>query len=187
MKQGRSLRKMLVPTIVMGVLAAAMLYIGYRKGGGEHIMGLRITWDLLLEIAPMMVFSFIIAGMIQVLIPPEIISKWVGVESGFRGILIGTAIGSLTPSGPFVSMPIAAGFLRAGASIGTVVAFLRHGLYWELPECLLNSASWAGISRWFVWQAASSSFRSLRDSWRTSSSDGEDEQPARKRGVLTRL
>jgi uncharacterized membrane protein YraQ (UPF0718 family) len=71
-----------------------------------------------------MVFSFIIAGMIQVLIPPEIISKWVGAESGFRGILIGTAIGSLTPSGPFVSMPIAAGFLRAGASIGTVVAFL---------------------------------------------------------------
>lgn len=115
---------MLIPTIVMGILAMAMLYMGYRKGGGEHMAGLRITRDLLLEIAPMLVFSFIIAGMIQVLIPADIISKWVGAESGFRGVLIGTFIGSLTPSGPFVSMPIAAGFLRAGASIGTVVAFM---------------------------------------------------------------
>jgi uncharacterized membrane protein YraQ (UPF0718 family) len=124
MKKERSLRRMLVPTIAMAIIAIAMLYIGYRKGGGEHIAGLRITWDLLLEIAPMLIFSFIIAGMIQVLIPAEIISKWVGAESGFRGVLIGTMIGSLTPSGPFVSMPIAAGFLRAGASIGTVVAFM---------------------------------------------------------------
>ena len=115
---------MLLPTIVMGIIAIVMLYIGYQRGGGVHVAGLKITGNLLLEIAPLLVFSFIIAGMIQVLIPPAIISTWVGAESGFRGILIGTMIGSLTPSGPFVSMPIAAGFLRAGASIGTVVAFM---------------------------------------------------------------
>ena len=115
---------MLLPTIVMGIIAVVMLYIGYQRGGGEHIAGLKITGNLLLEITPLLIFSFIIAGMIQVLIPPTIISTWVGAESGFRGILIGTLLGSLTPSGPFVSMPIAAGFLRAGASIGTVVAFM---------------------------------------------------------------
>ncbi len=115
---------MLIPTIAMGVLAIILLYLGYRKGGGEHALGLKVTWELLIEIAPMLIFSFIVAGMVQVLIPQEIVSKWVGAESGFRGILIGTAIGSITPSGPFVSMPIAAGFMRAGASIGTVVAFM---------------------------------------------------------------
>ena len=115
---------MLIPTIIMGVIALVLLFIGYQRGGGEHILGLKLTGNLLIEILPLMICSFIVAGMIQVLIPPEIISKWVGAESGFRGILIGTGIGSLTPSGPFVSMPIAAGFLRAGASIGTVVAFM---------------------------------------------------------------
>ena len=124
MGKERGLRRMLLPTIVMGVIAVVMLYIGYQRGGGEHIAGLKITGNLLLEITPLLIFSFIIAGMIQVLIPPTIISTWVGAESGFRGILIGTLLGSLTPSGPFVSMPIAAGFLRAGASIGTVVAFM---------------------------------------------------------------
>lgn len=115
---------MLIPSIIMGTLALALLAWGYQRGGGQHILGLKITGNLLLEIVPLMIFSFIVAGMIQVLIPQEIISKWVGAESGIRGILIGTVIGSLTPSGPFVSMPIAAGILRAGASIGTVVAFI---------------------------------------------------------------
>ncbi|GAH67176.1 unnamed protein product, partial [marine sediment metagenome] len=31
---------MLVPTIVMGSLAIILLFIGYQKGGGEHILGL---------------------------------------------------------------------------------------------------------------------------------------------------
>lgn len=120
---------MVVPTIIMGVLGIVLLFIGYQKGNGEHIQGLKITGDLLIEITPLLIFSFIVGGMIQVLVPQEIISKWVGVESGFRGVLIGTIIGSFTPSGPFVSMPIAAGFLRTGASIGTVVAFMTS---WSL-------------------------------------------------------
>ena len=115
---------MLIPTIVMGVMAIALLIIGYQKGGGEHIIGLKSAGSLLLQITPLLIFAVILAGMAQALIPQEMISQWVGGESGFRGILIGTLMGSITPSGPFVSMPIAAGLLRTGASVGTMVAFM---------------------------------------------------------------
>ena len=115
---------MLIPTIIMGSIAIVLLYIGYQRGGAEHIAGLKITGTLLIEITPLLVFAFIIAGMVQVLIPQELISKWVGPESGLKGVLIGTVCGSFTPSGPFVSMPIGAGLLQSGASIGTVVAFM---------------------------------------------------------------
>ena len=115
---------MLIPTIVMGVIAIALLVIAYQRGGGEHILGLKSAGNLLLQITPLLIFAFIMAGMIQVLMPQEMISKWVGAESGFRGILIGTAIGGLTPGGPFVTLPIAAGLLRTGASVGTMVAFM---------------------------------------------------------------
>ena len=115
---------MLIPTIVMGVIAIALLVIAYQRGGGEHILGLKSAGNLLLQITPLLIFAFIVAGMIQVLVPTEMISKWVGAESGFRGILIGTAIGGLTPGGPFVTLPIAAGLLRTGAGVGTMVAFM---------------------------------------------------------------
>jgi len=120
----KGLPQMLVVTIIMGVLAFVLLFIGYQKGGGEHIIGLKWGGNLLLQIIPLLIFSFIIAGMINTLIPKETISNWIGTESGLRGILLGTAMGGLTPSGPFVSMPIAAGLLRTGAGIGTMVAFL---------------------------------------------------------------
>ena len=115
---------MLIPTIIMGVLALVLAFIAYNKGGGEHIIGLKSAGSILLQITPLLIFAFIVAGMVQVLVPTEIISRWVGAESGFTGILIGTAVGSLTPGGPYVSLPIAAGLLRAGAGIGTMVAFI---------------------------------------------------------------
>jgi uncharacterized membrane protein YraQ (UPF0718 family) len=115
---------MLIPTIIMGVIAVALFIIASQRGDGEHISGLKSSGSLLLEVMPLLIFAFIVAGIIPLLVPTETISKWVGAESGLRGILIGSAMGGLTPGGPFVSLPIAAGFLRTGASIGTMVAFM---------------------------------------------------------------
>jgi uncharacterized membrane protein YraQ (UPF0718 family) len=115
---------MLIPTIVMAVLAIVLVYLVYRRGGGEYIIGLKSAGGLLLEIMPLLIFAFIVGGMIQILVPQEMISRWVGTESGFRGLLIGSAIGGFMPGGPYVSMPIVAGLLRTGAGIGTMVALL---------------------------------------------------------------
>ena len=129
---------MLIPTIVMGVIALVLLYIGYQKGGGEHILGMKTAGSLLIQIIPLLIFAFIVAGMIQVLIPQELISKWVGVESGFRGLFIGTLLGGLAPGGPYISLPIAAGLLRSGASIGTMVAFLTGWSLWAVSRLPLE-------------------------------------------------
>lgn len=115
---------MLVPTVIMGVLAITLLAIGYFKGGGEHLTGLKTAVGMTWQIIPLLVFAFIIAGMVQVLIPRELLNQWVGAESGFRGIIVGSIAGGLSPGGPYVSLPIAAGFLQAGAGVGTMVAYL---------------------------------------------------------------
>ena len=135
---------MLIPTIVMGVIALILFFIGYQKGGGEHILGLKTAGNLLIQIIPLLIFAFIVAGMVQVLVPHEMISRWVGTESGFRGVLIGTIIGSLAPGGPFISLPIAAGLLRAGASVGTMVAFLTGWSLWAVTRLPLE----VGIMGW---------------------------------------
>ncbi len=129
---------MLIPTIIMGVIAVALLIVAYQRGGGEHILGLKSAWDILLQVLPLLIFAFIIAGIVPLLIPSEMISKWVGAESGFRGILIGAAFGGLTPGGPFVSLPIAAGLLKAGASIGTMVAFMTAWALWAFSRLPLE-------------------------------------------------
>lgn len=135
---------MLVPTIIMGFLAFVLLLIGYRKGGGQHLLGLTTGARLLVEILPLLVFAFIVAGMVQVLLPGEFVSKWVGAESGLRGILVGTVAGGLAPGGPYVSLPLAAALLHSGASLGTAVAFVTGWSLWAVARLPME----VGILGW---------------------------------------
>lgn len=125
---------MLIPTVVMALLAVILVIIGYSKGEGQHITGLKSALKMTIEILPLLVFAFIVAGMIKVLLPQELMSRWVGEESGFRGILIGTVAGGIMPGGPYVSLPLAAGLLRAGAGVGTMVAFLTAWSLWAVSR-----------------------------------------------------
>ena len=138
MSQKRRFSRMLIPTIIMGVIAITLLIIAYNKGGGEYILGLKSAGNMLIEVIPLLIFAFIIAGMIQILVPHEMISRWIGAESGFRGLLVGSALGGIAPGGPFVSLPIAAGLLRAGASVGTMVAFLTGWSLWAVSRLPLE-------------------------------------------------
>jgi len=135
---------MLIPTIIMTGVALVLLSVGYFSGTKQHITGLRLAFEMTLEVLPMVFLAFIVAGMVQVLIPNEILSKWVGQESGFRGILIGTLAGGLMPGGPYVSLPLVAGLLRAGAGIGTMVAFITGWSLWAVSRLPLE----IGIMGW---------------------------------------
>lgn len=135
---------MLIPTIIMGGLAIALVFIGYLRGQGQHIIGMKSALTMTVDILPLLVSAFIVAGMIQVLLPRELVSKWVGLESGMRGIVIGTVAGGLTPGGPYVSLPVVAGFLHSGAGIGTMVAFLTGWSLWALSRLPME----VGILGW---------------------------------------
>ena len=145
MNKKRGARAMLIPTIIMGVLAITLFIISYQKG--LHIQGFKITGSMLSQILPLLVFAMIVAGMVQVLVPREIISKWVGAESGFRGILIGSVVGGFMPGGPYISLPLAAGLLRTGASIGTMVALLTGWSLWAFSRAPME----IGILGWQFW------------------------------------
>ncbi len=135
---------MLAPTIVMGIIAVTLLIAGYAGGEGKHISGLKSALNMTWTILPLLVFAFIVAGMTQTLIPTHLISKWVGSESGFRGILVGSVAGGLAPGGPYVSLPIAAALIRSGASVGTMVAFLTGWSLWAVARLPME----VGILGW---------------------------------------
>ena len=79
---------------------------------------------MLKGVIPLLVFAFIISGLLQVAVPPQLINQWLGEGAGLRGILIGAVGGALIPAGPYISFPIIAAVHDAGAGIGTVVAFV---------------------------------------------------------------
>jgi uncharacterized membrane protein YraQ (UPF0718 family) len=126
---------------MLGLLAALAALAWIR--GGESLLrdGFGAGLDQLLRYAALIAVSFLAAGFAQVLIPREWVEGSLGENSGLRGILIASAAGIATPAGPFVSLPIAATLLGAGASTPSVVAYVSawsllavHRLVaWEIP------------------------------------------------------
>jgi uncharacterized membrane protein YraQ (UPF0718 family) len=125
---------MLIPILVMAGLAIVLLMIAIRQGSGAQVTGLKSAWRMTIEVLPLLLLAFIVAGLVQALLPKEVIARWVGKESGFRGIIIGTVAGGLAPGGPYVSLPIVAGLIKSGAGIGTMVAFLTGWSLWAVSR-----------------------------------------------------
>lgn len=140
------MHRMLGPTIVMALLAAALLLAGFLKGTGEHVAGTKAGIAMAVQVLPLLLLAFLVAGMVQVLVPSDVVAKWIGPESGLKGVWIGAVAGALTPGGPYVSFPIAAGFLKSGAGAGTIVAFLAAWALWSLPRLPLE----VGILGWRI-------------------------------------
>jgi uncharacterized membrane protein YraQ (UPF0718 family) len=127
---------------LLGVLVAACTVVAWRGGGAARVgQALATGGSLFVGVLPNLLLGFTLAGFLYVLLPPELISRWMGQDSGVAGLLIGTAAGTLTPGGPFTHFPILASFLAKGAGVGPICAYitawsligLNRFLVWELP------------------------------------------------------
>ncbi|MFO7717872.1 MAG: permease [Desulfohalobium sp.] len=128
---------------VFGMAAAVVFFAvlaALRGGWSTLVQGLLLGATTAVQIAPLLVAAFAVAGLISVLISEEQVARWLGRESGFKGILLAALAGALVPGGPYVYFPLAATFLVAGAEIGTVVAFVTAKNLWTLSRLPLEMA-----------------------------------------------
>lgn len=86
---------------------------GVQAGG-------RLFGTVWLELA----LGFLLAGLIEVLVPSGAIARWLGGDRLHQGVLAGTAAGLAMPGGPYLFFPLAAKLLADGASPGALIAFL---------------------------------------------------------------
>ena len=95
----------------------------------------------ILNLIPRMSAAVLIGGFIQVLVPRSLVARWLGDGAGFRGILIATGVGALTPGGPMLAFPLVLVLRNSGASLTSVITFITAwavlGIHrivmWELP------------------------------------------------------
>ena len=124
---------------IMLIIAGVFSVIAYLKNPALPSQGLKSGGKLFLDILPSMVLAFIAAGMITVVLPRELMTRWMGEESGLRGIFIATMAGTFTPGGPFIQFPIVAALLKSGAGIAPLMAYISA---WSL----------LGVNRFLVYE-----------------------------------
>jgi uncharacterized membrane protein YraQ (UPF0718 family) len=129
-------------TAIIAVLAFAAAATVYARDGREHFLTI-LLGDVTLfgEMLPKVLAGCLIGAFVALLLPREMVARWVGHESGFMGLLIAAFFGFLLPGGPITIYPVAGAFLIMGADAGAVVSFIvswtligyTRALVWELP------------------------------------------------------
>jgi uncharacterized membrane protein YraQ (UPF0718 family) len=126
-------RKIMLPTaVIMGILAIALSIYAYSKG--VHHKGLVNALKMGLNILPILLFAFIIIGMINSLDLRNNIQKIFGNDTGIAGISMASLAGMLTPGGTFVALSVGGALLKSGAGIGSVVAYIIAYSTWDLTR-----------------------------------------------------
>lgn len=126
--------------IVLVVLAAVLAVVAYAKDPGLPWIGARNGLAMVTFILPRLVPALFLAGLLQVLVPQEMVSRYFGREGGLRGILIASLAGVLTPGGPMVSVPFMVALAHSGAAMAPLVAYMTS---WSL----------FGMQRIIAWEA----------------------------------
>src|SRR5213076_690456 len=109
--------------ILTGLLGVALL-VAFAKDAALPVRGLLSTGKLLRGVWPELLLGFLLAGLLDVLIPQPVLSRWLGSEHMAQGILVGWVAGLAIPGGPYLLFPVAANLLRSGAAPGPLIALL---------------------------------------------------------------
>ncbi|WJR79405.1 hypothetical protein [Bradyrhizobium sp. NP1] len=121
--------------------ALAVGFIAYRQGPSVLKASTREGAMDFINIVPRIALGVIGSGYIAAVIPQEIITGWLGPDSGWLGVLTAVLAGAATPGGPVVGFSIGAVALKAGGGPPQVIAYVvawalfafQRVLLWEIP------------------------------------------------------
>ena len=121
-------------TLILAGVAVILLAIAFWRGRDLPLAGLLAGGRTLWRNLPLLLLGFVVAGLAQVLIPRDLITRWLGTEAGGKGVLIGCVVGGLVPGAPYATFPLIAALYQAGASLGAVVGFVSAWALWSVSR-----------------------------------------------------
>lgn len=128
--------------MVLALIALAMGVLCWWLRGMEAVLdSLYADAIMFLDLAPKMGLAFIVAALVTALVPRAFIARWLGDQSGVKGVALATGVGAVTPGGPMMSFPLVASLAKAGASRASLIAYLtswetlgfQRIMIWEIP------------------------------------------------------
>jgi len=127
-------------TLILSLIAALLLAIAFYRGRDLPLAGLMAAGRTLWHNLPILLLGFVIAGLVQLLVPEELISHWLDAQSGVKGVLVACVVGGLVPGAPYAIFPLVAEFYRAGAGLGAVVGFVSAWSLWSVSRLPIEMA-----------------------------------------------
>jgi uncharacterized membrane protein YraQ (UPF0718 family) len=93
--------------------------------------------DMLSVIPPV----FLLLGLLDVWVPREIMLKYMGEDSGLKGIILSVIIGSAAAGPLYGAFPVAAVFMKKGVKFSNILIFIGAWSTTKIPMILFEASS----------------------------------------------
>lgn len=111
------------PYILYGV-TLVLLWVSFMKDKNKTKMSLKKGWKSFENILPEFLVVILFVGTLLAVLDPAMISKLIGGDSGWIGVILASLVGSITLIPGFVAFPTATLLLQAGAGYMQIAAFI---------------------------------------------------------------
>jgi hypothetical protein len=131
----------LIIDIILWGSVAALGFMAWQRGRTVLVSSAREGTMDFINIVPRIALGVIGSGYIAAIIPPQVITGWLGPNSGWSGVLAAVIAGAATPGGPVVGFSIGAVALKSGGGAPQVIAYVvawalfafQRLILWEIP------------------------------------------------------
>ena len=105
-------------------ITAVLLLLSFFKDSKTTRMALKQGWKAFENILPEFLVVVLFVGVMLAVLDPQTISKLIGKDSGWTGVILAAVVGSITLIPGFVAFPTADLLLQAGAGYMQIGAFI---------------------------------------------------------------
>jgi hypothetical protein len=131
----------LIIDIILWGSVAALGFLAWQRGRAVLVSSAREGTMDFINIVPRIALGVIGSGYIAAIIPSEVITGWLGPNSGWSGVLAAVIAGAATPGGPVIGFSIGAVALKSGGGAPQVIAYVvawalfafQRLILWEIP------------------------------------------------------
>jgi hypothetical protein len=131
----------LIIDIILWSSVAVLGFMVWQRGRTVLVSSAREGAMDFINIVPRIALGVIGSGYIAAVIPSEVITGWLGPDSGWAGVLAAVIAGAATPGGPVIGFSIGAVALKSGGGAPQVIAYVvawalfafQRLRLWEIP------------------------------------------------------
>jgi len=111
-------------TYILYAVTVILLALSFFKDKKKTKMSLKKAWKAFENILPEFLVVILLVGVLLAVLNAEVISKIIGADSGWFGVILAAIVGAITLIPGFVAFPTAAMLLQSGAGYMQIGAFI---------------------------------------------------------------
>jgi uncharacterized membrane protein YraQ (UPF0718 family) len=111
-------------TVFLYALALSCLLLSFIRDRKKTKKSLMVAKKAFFNIFPELSAIFILVGVVLAVLSPQLISRIIGGQSGFAGMLITSLVGAITLIPGFIAFPLAKSLFDSGAGVSQIVVFI---------------------------------------------------------------